>query len=443
MREGYKMTKLGEIPLDWKLIKINEIVDEVTDYVAAGSFASLKENVKVSDIKNFAIYVRLTDLRKGLGHTSQKYVDEKSYKFLSKSNLFGRELLFANIGANVGEVWLMPEIKEKATIAPNMIIIRANNESIIPEYLFAYLTSFIGKRQINKIIAGSGHPKINKTELRQLITIVPPLQEQKKIAEILSTVDEKIDLVQSNIEATQALKKGLMQQLLTKGIGHTEFKASKLGEIPLDWEVVKIGELKQQQVFSKIQDGNHGELHPTASDFVEEGIPFIMANCITKLNQLKIDLAKRISIDQYNSLRIGFTKTNDVLLTHKGTVGLTALIKKEHGNLMLTPQVTLYRIGDESRIIKDYLYYYFQSEIFQKIIDKYSKQSTRAYIGIIAQQKLPIILPSNIQEQKKIAEILSTVDEKLDILQEKKAAYQAMKKGLMQQLLTGQVRVKA
>ncbi|CAM1351011.1 restriction endonuclease subunit S [Tenacibaculum insulae] len=211
----FKESPLGEIPKSWEVKNLDDFTDEITDYVAAGSFASLKENVNVFTELNHAIYVRLTDLRKGLGHSEQKYVDEKSYNFLSKSNLYGNEILFANIGANVGEAWMMPEISKKATIAPNMIVIRANNKNIVSKYLHAYLSSSIGLRQIDKIIAGSGHPKINKTELRKLSAILPPKEEQTQIANILSTVDAKLDVLQNKKTHYQDLKKGLMQQLLT------------------------------------------------------------------------------------------------------------------------------------------------------------------------------------------------------------------------------------
>ena len=211
----FKDSKLGKIPKSWEVKMLSEFTDEVTDYVAAGSFAALRENVNVFSEPNYAIYVRLTDLRKGLGHLEQKYVDKESYEFLSKSNLYGREVLFANIGANVGEVWMMPEIAHQATIAPNMIIIRANNKNIVPEYLHSYFCSSIGLRQIDKIIAGSGHPKINKTELRKLLAILPPISEQQKISDILNSFDKKRQVLTEKKTQYSELKKGLMQQLLT------------------------------------------------------------------------------------------------------------------------------------------------------------------------------------------------------------------------------------
>lgn len=214
------------------------------------------------------------------------------------------------------------------------------------------------------------------------------------------------------------------------------YKITPLGQIPENWEAVTFEELIRRGIISKIQDGNHGESHPISSDFVDEGIPFIMANCITRENKLNLSNAKRISVEQYKSLRIGFAKVGDVLLTHKGTIGLTALVDEEHGDLMLTPQVTYYRVAKPTMLYNKFLYYYFQSSPFQNAIDKFSKQSTRAYIGITAQGKLICTLPTSIEEQHRVVNILSTVDEKIEVIDEQIEQTRELKKGLMHRLFT-------
>lgn len=123
----YKKSELGLIPEEWEVDKLNEVTKLMTDFVANGSFESLADNVTVFETPDFAYYVRLVDIRKGLGHEKQTYVDELSFNFLKKSSLIGREILIANIGANVGETFLMPILNKPATIAPNMIVVKVNN----------------------------------------------------------------------------------------------------------------------------------------------------------------------------------------------------------------------------------------------------------------------------------------------------------------------------
>jgi len=198
---------------EWEESTIVKIKSILTDYVANGSFQSLRENLNVLDGEGYAFYVRLTDLRAGLGHPDQKYVDEDTYLFLNKSSLFGGELLMANIGANVGEVWQMPFVEKPATLAPNMIMIKFK-ASIDRRYIYQYLTSDIGLVSVSSVISGSGHPKINKTDLGQVKVFLPPtLLEQQKIADTLSSLDDLTTAQSEKIEQLQAHKKGLMQKL--------------------------------------------------------------------------------------------------------------------------------------------------------------------------------------------------------------------------------------
>ena len=210
----YKQSELGLIPEEWEVDKLNEVTKLMTDFVANGSFASLADNVTVFNSPEFAYYVRLVDIRKGLGHEKQTYVDEQSFKFLKKSSLTGKEILIANIGANVGETFLMPILNKPSTIAPNMIVINVNNK-IIPEFLFYFLTYHKGISELQNVTEGSGQPKINKTKLKTVNVLIPKIQEQKQIAKILSIQDKKIQTEETNLAKQKELKKGLMNDLLS------------------------------------------------------------------------------------------------------------------------------------------------------------------------------------------------------------------------------------
>jgi type I restriction enzyme S subunit len=153
---------------------------------------------------------------------------------------------------------------------------------------------------------------------------------------------------------------------------------------------------------------------------VEIGIPFLMASDIVD-GKINFNECKYISKELALSLRIGFAKTGDVLLTHKGTVGETAIlngIKTEF--VMLTPQVTYYRIQKEERLLPKYLYLVFRSSFFQRQLASYSRQSTRAYIGIQRQRELQIPLPPlSIQEVaveklEQLEHTLSSVSKRID-----------------------------
>ena len=210
----FKDSELGRIPKNWEVVYLENQLQLMTDFVANGSFEALRNNVEVFDYNEYALYVRLFDLRKGLGHASQKYIDNKSFRFLKKSSLVKNDLLIANIGANVGEVFLMPEVLQPASIAPNMILMRSKN-SVDPHFLYNFLISDWGEQLVSLAISGSGQPKINKTDLKKTLILMPPHTEQKEIASIISSVDIVINRKYEKLSQTQSLKKSLMQDLLT------------------------------------------------------------------------------------------------------------------------------------------------------------------------------------------------------------------------------------
>ncbi len=183
--------------------------------------------------------------------------------------------------------------------------------------------------------------------------------------------------------------------------------------MPPGWRVESVGTLISSGAIAEIQDGNHGELHPKSSDYVSSGVPFVMARDL-KNGRLDLGDCAFISRQLADSLRVGFARPGDVLLTHKATMGRVAVVPDGFDYIMLTPQVTYYRIGDEQQLSGSYLKYAFLSPGFQHQLNADSDQSTRKYIGISGQRRLTIPLPP-LPEQRAIAHILGTLDDKIEL----------------------------
>lgn len=148
-----------------------------------------------------------------------------------------------------------------------------------------------------------------------------------------------------------------------------------------------IGELEHHGCILGIQDGNHGEKHPKATDYVDEGVPFIMASDL-RYGRVDIVGASKLPQSITDNLRIGFCYGGDVLLSHKGSVGYVAIAPEHEPYLMLTPQVTYYRVN-ENKLSRDFLSYAFRDPMFQKrLASAAGQQGTRGYVGITAQRKL-------------------------------------------------------
>ena len=160
--------KFGNLPKNATLSRISDIDMIVTDYVANGSFASLKENVTLYQEPNYAYFVRNTDLK---SNTFNVFVDEHSYKFLSKSVLHGNEIIISNVG-DVGSVYLCPKLDKPMTLGNNIIMLRPNKSEIL-YYLYIWFKWSYGQGLIQGIKGGSAQPKFNKTDFKSLPIVLP------------------------------------------------------------------------------------------------------------------------------------------------------------------------------------------------------------------------------------------------------------------------------
>ena len=201
-----------------------------------------------------------------------------------------------------------------------------------------------------------------------------------------------------------------------------------------DWEQRKFQWLIDQNIIDSPIDGNHGEKHPKSSDYVESGIPFLMAKDI-KNNKVDIKNCTFISKETAGALDKGFAKNGDILLTHKATIGEVGILEGLNTEYaMLTPQITYYRILDLSRLDRNFFSSVLRSSVFQKNIHKIAKQSTRPYVGITEQRKLTMYFPIKIEEQQKIGSFFKHLDDTIALHQRKLDLLKEQKKGYLQKM---------
>ena len=200
--------------------------------------------------------------------------------------------------------------------------------------------------------------------------------EQDKFVQKIKKIDCKIDELHREV----------------KSIDDTinAYFMSIFGDV-IEKNAITIRDAIDRGVIAKPLDGNHGEKHPKATDFVSDGIPFIMANNLID-GEVDLKNCAFITKRQAESLDKGFAKSGDVLLTHKGTIGRTAILEFDGEYVVLTPQVTYYRA--QSSVKKEFIKAYFDTDYFQSAIKRIaSTGSTRDYVGITAQQDLPFFIP--------------------------------------------------
>ena len=398
MPQGYKQTELGIIPEDWEVKQIRDGLTLLTDFDANGSFADMAANVQTYIGGGYAWYVRATDLEQQTPLSEVKYVDESSYRFLKKSSLYGGEVLLAKRG-EIGKVYLFEAKTMYATLAPNLYLLKLNQE-IDSNYLYYYLKSTNGQKALKDINASTSLGALYKEDVKNLHILYPSPVEQRAIAEALSDMDGLIVALDKKIAKKRLIKQGTMQQLLTgkkRLPGYTDpWVEKKLGEI-LDYE--------QPQPYLVV-----------STDYVDSGIPVLTAGKSLILGYT----TEQFGI--YNKLPVIIF---DDFTTDSKYISYPFKVKSSAMKLL-----SLKNNDYDLRLVY---------ELMQQI-DFPLKDHQRYWISEYSQ--LTISIPKDREEQTAIATILTDMDKEIADLEARRDKCSFLKSGMMQKLLTGQIRLK-
>ncbi len=418
MKEEYKQAPIGEIPKDWEVVKINQISE-----VRRGASPR-----PIGDPKYFSDkgrgWVRISDVT-----STYKYL-RKTSQYLSKigerkSVEVNPGDLIMSICATIGKPII---VDMKACIHDGFVVFRNLSSRINTEFLFYVLQrnelKFINMKQIGT------QGNLNTALVGKTYVPLPPLPEQKAIAKVLSTIDEAIQKVDDAIAKTEKLKKGLMQKLLTTGIGHKEFKDTEIGRIPKKWGIKKLEEVSTEVTIGVV---NPATPYYTTPD---KGVPYFRSQNVreNKLEPTDIYVEKEFNKKHHKSI----LKENDVLTVQTGFIGTSCLVPKiyEGSNchsLLITRT-------NPKMLNPEFLCYILNSATGKNIIKRHNSGWGRNHLLLRDFRKIKIPLPP-LPEQQKIADILSTVDKKLELERKRKEKLERVKKGLMNDLLTGKKRV--
>ena len=309
-------------------------------------------------------------------------------------------------------------------------------ESNDNKYLFYLLTSYPIQEAISSDAATStGLHNIGLKFIRKREVRVPPLPEQRKIAEILSTVDETIEKTDAIIEETQQLKKGLMQKLFTEGIGHTRLKETKIGRIPEEWEITQLGDLGEFFKGKTI----------TQSDIIATGLPCIRYGDIYvqyENDHIVTDFSAYISRETAENGRRIYS--GDILFAGTGEtvedIGKCVAYTRDD-EAYAGGDLIVFRPEGKNQLNSIFLAYCLNSGEVARWKSRLGQGSSIFHIYAKTLKTLIVPVPS-VNEQHKIAEIFYEVDTKIKAEKAFKAELEQLKKGLMQVLLTGKIRVK-
>ncbi len=231
------------IPNEWRVSRIADVICDLTDYHANGSYIDLKANVKLREEVNYACMIRSTNFEKNNFDSLMIYIDEKAYNFMSRSKLFGNEILISKIG-NAGSVYFMPQLNRPASLAMNLFALRID-KNVSSKFILYHLISPFSIENIAKYVRGVATKSIDKISVRSLMIGLPSPKEQQEIVSRVESLFAKADAIEKQY---QTLKQKI--ETLPQAILHKAFKGELVAQLDTDGDarelLQQIQELKGQ-----------------------------------------------------------------------------------------------------------------------------------------------------------------------------------------------------
>ena len=398
IKQGYKQTKVGIIPENWEVVNFDELKDKTDRHsITGGPFGSdLKsEHYTISGVR----IIQLQNIGDGKFINKEfVYTSKEKANQLKNCLIYPNEIILAKMAEPVARACLIPSFEDKFLMCSDGIRLLVDKNKFSTKYVLEYINYDLFRRIAIDRSTGSTRSRIGLSDLKTIPLALPPLKEQEKIAEILTTWDNAIIKQQELIKSKEEQKKGLMQKLLSGKVRFDGFSD--------EWEEVRLGEVAevyQPQTISQ-------------TELTQDGYDVYGANgIIGKYYQYNHELEQIAVTCRGNTC---------------GTVNYTKPKSWITGNAMVI------NLDNSKKAIKTFMYYLFLNTNFTYLI---SGSGQPQITGNIKSHKLE--LPS-LEEQEKIAEVLILADEEINNLKNELKEQKQQKKALMQKLLTGQVRVK-
>lgn len=424
--------KIGFIPDDWDFIDAKNclilesgmrpkeyVTDIETDVPSLGG-----ENI---DEKGFLVFDNV------------RYINPNYYRKMTKGHIQDDDIYINKDGANTGKVaYCRKKPFQECAVNEHVFLIR-NDGSFIQQFLFYCLLSDKGHKQILKKIIGSAQEGINNSFTKGIILPQPPLAEQTAIAKILSTVDEAIRSTRETISKLERVKKALMQNLLSgkmKPDGTLRpaaefYEDDKMGLVPKGWKSVKLKEVV-------LRPGEYGA-NASAITYEEGKVRFIRITDINDDGTLSED--DKAGLDNEIAQKY-LLKEDDFLFARTGdTIGKSLLYKESMGLAAFAGYLIKFTF-DKQKIVPELFQLIANSEIFEAFKVSMKRVGAKPNINSREYGNFRFIMPEDIKSQKQIVSSFEPITKQITTNNKKITVLDLLKKSLMQQLLTGRVRVK-
>lgn len=413
MKSGYKMTEVGVIPEDWEVKNVSEscLIKARIGW----------QGLKKSEYMSSGDYLLITGTDFDNGQVNWKscaYVSKARYEQDSNIKIRPQDILISKDGT-IGKVAYLGMIPKAGTLNSGIFVIRANDRKIDQVFLSKIFMSFYFEEFLNRLVAGSTINHLYQKDFVKFCFPLPNSEEQVAIAAALSDVDSLISALTKKIEKKKAIKQGLMQQLLTG--------KKRLSGFNDKWKSMLLGDI------AEVKDGTH----QTPQYVKSGGKPFYSVENVTADDFKNV---KHISLEEHKALTSNYRiEKGDVLMTRIGSIGCCKYVDWDV-DASFYVSLALLKINEkyDSKFIS-YLSNIksFKEEVMlNSLVFAIPQKINLGNISLIK-----VYIPTSKAEQTAIANILSDCDSEIAALEEKRDKYKEIKQGMMQQLLTGKIRL--
>lgn len=400
------------VPKDWKTLSLSEITKEKISYGIVQAGPHVENGVPYIKSSNVGGEIKIEDLQRTSSEIHHKY---------RRSAVHPNDIVFSLRG-NIGRTSIVPPelLEANLTQGTARISVNTKNET---SFVYYSLASTPILNRINSLSKGSTFKEISLEELRKVKLPIPPLPEQQKIANILSTWDKAIGTTERLIENSTQQKKALMQQLLT---GKKRLLDESGQRFAGEWEDVTLGKVAEMN--------SGGTPKSTVSEYYDGDIPWVSIADMTKYGKWISTTAKYLTESGIANSSARLYPKGTVLYAMYASIGECSIAQ-----VPVSSSQAILGIRTKERLNNLYLYYYL-SNMKSKIV-LMGQQGTQSNLNAAMVKSFQMKLPT-LKEQQKIATVLTNADKEIELLEQQLADLQQEKKALMQVLLTGKKRVK-
>lgn len=425
------MTPESVAPDGWDVFPFGELCCRKGEYGANVSKAAFDPSLPR--------YLRITDIDED-GRLNSRDLASISEDAAAQYLLEDGDILLARSGATVGKSYLHRARDGRLAFAGYLIRFRTQPDRLLPDYIAQYFHSPAYLAWVKDTQRAQAQPNINAFEYADLLVPVPPIPEQRKIAAILSSVDDAIEKTQAVVDQLQVVKKAMMQELLTRGLPgrHTRFKMTEIGEVPESWEVVSVEEVGAKSR-PTAQTGPFGaQLSPR--DFTDHGVPVLKIGNVRwgYIDHTNLDF---LSEDKARELVRFRVRKGDLLFARQGaTTGRNALADDLCEGAIINYHIIRVAV-DTERCLPEWLAICFNSDLVQRQVGREKVRGNRD--GINTSNILSFRFPlAGLAEQAQMVRVLGDNDDCRVANEAVLEGLKLTKSALMSVLLTGEVRVK-